>query len=313
MQAAETSQVRTEFWIACGLALTAVLCWAGNYVLGRAIRADVPPVGLAFWRWVLASLILLPVALRAPASAWQAVKENRLAVFALALFGAAMFQSFSYLGLARTEALNALLLLTLNPIFVMILAYVWLGDAVTWRQIFGIVISFCGAVYLICRGSLEVLTSLSLNAGDLWILAAVVTWGFYSISLKYKPTAVPPMMLVFLTAIGGVVILIPFYVFETLVITPVQLSWPTIWAVGYTGIFASIVAFACFNGAVARIGPSKTVTFLHLMPVVGSILAVMFLGERFAIYHWIGFPVVFVGVLIATTTWRLGLRAKLNS
>ena len=81
---------------------------------------------------------------------------------------------------------------------------------------------------------------------------------------------------------------------------PMQASWPTFGAVAYTGIFASIVAFWGFNGAVARIGPAKATAFLHLMPVVGSILALIFLGESFATYHIIGFPVVLVGVTIAT-------------
>ncbi|MEM9715880.1 MAG: DMT family transporter [Pseudomonadota bacterium] len=286
--------------IAAALAVTAVLCWAGNFVLGRAIRAEVPPVGLAFWRWVLASLVLSPIALTASKEAWVDARENWVAVAALALFGAAMFQSFAYLGLARTEALNALLILTINPLTVMILAYFILGERVSSIQILGILISFLGAGYLICRGSWEVLTSLSLNTGDLWILAAVVAWGFYSISLKFKPSKVPGMLLIFLTAVGGVIILAPFYLFETLTMQAVQLSWPTVLAVGYTGIFASIVAFSAFNGAVARIGPTATSVFLHMMPVVGSILAVIFLGERFASYHWIGFPIVLSGVIIAT-------------
>ncbi|MEO0341869.1 MAG: DMT family transporter [Pseudomonadota bacterium] len=293
-------KIDRSFLIAAALAMTAVLCWAGNFVLGRAIRADVPPIGLAFWRWVLASLILLPVALYASKEAWQDARKNWIAVAALGLFGAAMFQSFAYLGLARTEALNALLILTTNPLTVMILAYFVLGDRVSPRQILGIVISFCGAAYLITRGSWEVLANLSFNAGDFWILAAVVAWGCYSVSLKFKPNNVTPLLLVFLTSVGGIILLLPFYIFETLTMQAVQLSWSTLWAVGYTGIFASIVAFLSFNGAVARIGPGRAVTFLHMMPVIGSILAVVFLGERFAFYHWIGFPIVLVGVLIAT-------------
>jgi len=286
--------------VAALMAMTAVLCWAGNYILGRAIRAEVPPVGLAFWRWVLASLILLPVALRASNDSWKAAKEGWLPLALLGLFGAAMFQSFSYLGLARTEALNALLILTLNPIFVMICATFILGDRVRPIQVFGIVLSFLGAAFLICRGSLDVLTNLSFNFGDLWILAAVVAWGFYSITLKFKPMNVPPMMVIFFTAVIGALVLLPFYIFETTQMMPLQLTWTTLGAVAYTGIIASIVAFWGFNGAVARIGPAKATTFLHLMPVIGSVLAVFFLGESFAFYHIIGFPIVLLGVGIAT-------------
>jgi len=296
----QSARINKTVLIAGALALLAVLCWAGNYILGRAIRAEVPPVGLAFWRWVLASVILLPIALRAPKEAWDDARQNWIPVAALGLFGAAMFQSFSYLGLARTEALNALLILTTNPLTVLLLSYFVLGERVNLIQILGILISFFGAGYLIVRGSLDILLSLSFNAGDLWILAAVVTWGFYSVTLKFKPTKVPPMMLVFLTAVSGVVILFPFYIYETLTMQAVQPSLATFGAVGYTAVFASIVAFWAFNASVARIGPSGTVTYLHMMPVVGSVLAVIFLGERFASYHWIGFPIVLFGVLIAT-------------
>ena len=103
---------RKTYFVAVALIMIAITCWAGNFVIGRAIRNDFPPVSLAFWCWVLASLLLLPIALRADRSQWRAAGRDFQVVFGLALTGAAAFQSMTYIGLSQTEAINGLLILT---------------------------------------------------------------------------------------------------------------------------------------------------------------------------------------------------------
>ncbi len=293
-------KVNRAVLLAAGFAVIAVICWSGNWVLGRAIRADIPPIGLSFWRWVVATIILFPVAMRSNPSDWHALRENWKIVAALGFLGAALFQSMVYIGLHSTQATNALLLNATAPLYVIVIAWLILGNRVNARQMVGISISFVGAAILVSRGDLATLTSLQFNIGDLWIIGALVIWGLYSVLLRFKPAGMSSLMLVFFIAVSGVTFLTPFYIWESVAGQPMHLNMATVWSVLYTGIFASVVAFITFNEAVARIGPSKAVYFLHLMPVFGAVFSFAFLGERLVLYHLIGFPIALGGVLLAT-------------
>ena len=285
---------------AAGLATIAVICWSGNWVLGRAVRADVPPAGLTFWRAFLASLILLPFALRSGREQWEAYKKGWKVVWTFGLLVTAAFQLMVYYGLHFTEATNALLMNATAPLYVIIIARLILGDTVNARQMVGISISFVGAAVLVSRGDLASLLHLRFNIGDLWIVLALVVWGLYSTLLRFKPKGLSPVNLIFGMSVAGTIMLLPVYVAETLAGHPVHLTAATVGSVAYTAIFASIVALMSFNAAVERIGPSKAIYFLHLMPVFGALMSFVFLGERLYLYHLIGFPIALGGVLMAT-------------
>lgn len=288
--------------IAAALAATASLCWAGNWVLGRAIRADVPPFGLTFWRWALATLILLPFAASRLRHDWAVVRAHLPLVAGMALLSAAMFQSMTYIGLHSTEAINALLVSATMPVFVVIIAFFVLRERLTARQALGIGISFCGVAFIIARGEPGRLLDLHFNVGDAWILAALVVWGLYSVLLKFKPKELSPVGLTFFIAVMGAGFILPLHLWEVARGMSVPLTAAGIGSVLYTGIFASVVALLSYNAAVARIGPSRSVFFLHLMPVFGAGLAVLFLGERLEAFHLIGFPIALGGVLFATSS-----------
>ena len=288
-----------NFLLAAGLAAIATLAWAGNWVLGRAIRADVPPFGLTFWRWTLAAVILLPLGRRHLAQDWRVVRAHWPIVALLALLSAAMFQSMTYIGLQSTEAVNALLLSATSPLYVVIIAWALLGERLTLRQGCGIAVSFLGVAWLVARGAPGHLLDLHLNVGDLWILAAMVVWGFYSVLLKFRPAGLSAVGLAFFISVFGAAMILPFHLWEG---RAMPLTAAGIGSVAYTGVFASVVALLSFNAAVARIGPSRAVFFLHLMPLFGAVLAILFLGERLAAYHLVGFPVALGGVLWATVS-----------
>lgn len=293
--------MKRNFLIAAGLAALASLCWAGNWVLGRAIRADVPPFGLTFWRWALAAVILLPVGWGRLGADWRVVRGHLPLVLAMALLSAAMFQSMTYIGLHSTEAVNALLVSATMPLFMVIIAGVVLRERFSLRQLAGIGVSFLGVAYIIARGEPARLLALHLNVGDIWILAALVVWGLYSVLLKFKPADLSAVGLTFFIALFGALFILPLHLWEVSRGLTVPFTAAGIGSVAYTGVFASVVALLSYNAAVARIGPSRAVFFLHLMPVFGPGLAVVFLGETLARYHLIGFPVALAGVLWATS------------
>lgn len=296
-----TSENRRTLLIATLLGTIAALCWSGNWVLGRAVRGEVPPMGLTFWRWVLSALILVPFALRTWRSDWTALKSEIWVLLALGLTGGASFQAMVYVGLARTEAVNALLLNTTAPIYVMALAVPLLGEGLRWRQVLGFAIAVPGIVWVVIRGEPAHLTELQFNSGDVWILAAMVVWGLYSVLLKLRRAPVTPVGLVFAISVLASLFILPAAVIETLQGRPMPLTPTSALAVGYTGVFASVVALLSYNGAVQRIGPGRTIYFIYLMPVFGAVLARLFLGEALESYHMIGFPLVLAGVITATS------------
>ena len=295
------SRAHTTFLIALCAVFISVLCWSGNFVVGRAIEGQIPPLHLSFWRWVLASMLLSPLYFTMTASVWQAVRKGGWLLCGLGLTGAAMFQVMVYIALQYTNASNATLLNAFNPIVVMVLAWVWLGERATLRQIIGISISFVGVGVLITRGHWETLLAMRFNLGDLWMLGAVIVWGFYSMLVKAIPKDIPPMVVVWATAIGGVVILLPFYLLSLAFGQGFTPNAQTLGAIAYVAIAASIIAFSTFNAAVARIGPTRTSYFLHLLPVFGALLAYAILGETLAPYHGIGFALTLSGVILSTT------------
>jgi drug/metabolite transporter (DMT)-like permease len=213
-----------------------------------------------------------------------------------------MFQSMTYIGLQSTQAINALLVSATMPVFIVVLAFVVLRERVTLRQAAGIGVSFCGVAYIIARGEPARLWALEFNVGDAWILAALVVWGLYSVLLKFRPAGLSAVGLTFFIAVMGAGFVLPMHLWEVARGQVVPLTPAGLGAVAYTGVFASVVALLSYNAAVARIGPSRAVFFLHLMPVFGAGLAMVFLGERLEVFHLIGFPVALGGVLFATSS-----------
>ena len=299
--ASATTPLNRAALLAFALAVLAMVMWSGNWVVVRAARTDIPPLGLNFWRWVLATLVLLPFAGAAAWRDWPAARRHWRVMLGLGATGAAVFHSMINIGLRTTEAINALLLNLAVPIIIIVMAWAVFRDTISRRQTLGIVVSLVGGVVLISRGEIAALARLQFNIGDLWILSALVVWGAYSVLLKRRPAEIGGLSLLFYMSVIGVVLMAPAYAWETLAAgRPVAPSLSTAASVAYTGVVASVLAFLCYNAALARIGPNATGFFLLLMPVFGSALAIIFLGETLHLYHLIAFATVFVGILLAT-------------
>lgn len=285
------------------LSLTSLI-WAGNFIVGRALRADISAVELNLWRWLLALLILLPLGYR------QLLQYRRLLIrhwrllFLLGFTGIAAFHTSVYTALKTTTAINAVLFLSLSPILIVIGSSISRKDSISRVQLLGILVSLAGAVVLLTRGDFNTLTALQFYQGDLWMLFAVTMWSVYSILLKNKPKELPQLSLL----IGSVVCALAMLVIMFLVLQQGQST--VVWSLRvlsgllYVSIFASIVAFLFWNRGVAEIGPNRAGVFLHLMPVFGALLSVMILQEGIAVYHLAGATLVFTGITMSTRTAR---------
>ncbi len=276
-----------------------VLFWSGNFVLGRAVRLDVPPIGLAFWRWTLGLLIILPFAWGHLRRDWPELLRRWKIVLFLSATGVAAFNAIIYSALHETTAVNALLMQSAMPVVIVALGFVVFRERVTLRQSFGIAVSLTGAVTVIAKGSFSMLLSLDFNRGDLWVAAAVVIYAAYSAFLRKRPR-VHGLSFIAVTFALGVVMLFPFYMREIFQGGVMELSRVTVLSVLYVAVFPSVLSYLFFNRGVELAGANKAGMFIHLMPLFGGGLAVVFLGESPRLFHAFGLVLILGGIYFVT-------------
>ena len=282
------------------------LCWAGNMVVGRAVRGEIPPLSMNFWRWTIAALVLLTLT-------WPRVRRERAAllchwklVLLLAVTGITAFHSAVYVGLTRTTAVNSALIVGMGPALIVPLSRLVLGERITLLQGLGVALSTLGAVTVIVRGDPGLLLALELNGGDLWILLASCLWATYSVLLRKKPVSMDVVALTTAVVLAGAVLTAPLYLWELARGLTVPLSGPSVAALGYISLFAGVLAYLAWNRGVAAVGPNKAGLFLHLLPVYGAILAALLLGELLRPFHLAGFAMIVSGILLTTRGRRPG-------
>jgi drug/metabolite transporter (DMT)-like permease len=279
------------------LLAVANLLWSGNWIAGRALRDAFDPVSLNFWRWVIAALVLAPFALPALRGKGALLRQNAGILLVLSLTGIAVFQTLVYLGLRTTTAVNAVLINSSIPLFILLCSWLIERERASPRQIAGMLVSLAGILVILSRGSPAALLELEVHAGDAWILLAMPVWGLYSVLLKRRPAELGALEFLFVISLAGVLMLAPLAAFQASVKPPTAAE-----ALGvlYMGLFASVVAFICWNRGVALAGANAAGFTVHLLPAFGTLLAILFLGETFAGFHAAGIATILAGVLLAT-------------
>lgn len=281
------------------------LCWAGNFVVGRAVHAEIPPAALTFWRWAVAAALLLPLA---GGDAWRAravIRRQLPLLVMLALSGVVGFQFVVYQGLHSTTAINGVLIIATIPAVIPAFAYALDGERITARQGVGILVSTLGVAVIVLRGDLAAALALEVAAGDLWIASAVPMWALYSVLVRRRSPTLAPLALLLAIVVIGLAVMAPGYAWEVAAVGHFVPSAATLAAIAYVGLAASVLAFWCWNRGIAGVGASKAGLYLHLMPVFAALLAVAFLGERLFAYHGIGMALVGAGLYLSSTAGSL--------
>ncbi len=275
------------------------LFWSGNFVIGRAFASDIAPLTLSYLRWQTALLILLPFTLRPLIEQWSLIMHYKWRMLLLGVLGVAGFNTFAYLGLHETTATNALLINSFIPILIILLSRIYPGQPIRWNQLLGILISTAGVAILIAQGEWRRLLALEINRGDLWVLGAALIWAVYSIGLRFRPVDLKPFSFLAFTVLVGVLTLAPFYWLNPLGEPPFEPSLPNLVAVAYVALFASVGAYLFWNQGVKVVGAGTAGQFIHLMPVFGTLMAVLFLGERLHGYHVAGAAAIAAGIYLS--------------
>jgi drug/metabolite transporter (DMT)-like permease len=282
------------------LLVLATLFWAGNWVLGRALRDVFEPAALNFWRWLIAAIALAPFALPGVRANLAVIRRNAGLLLALSFLGVALFQWMVYEGLKTTTAVNAVLLNSSFPAFMLLCSWAIEGERASRRQVAGMLISLAGILIIMARGEPASLLRLEVHPGDALILLAMPVWGVYSVLLKRRPPELDGVAFLFVISLIGVALLLPVFALEAYHAPP---RWPGAEGVAaalYVGLAASVAAFICWNRGVAIVGANAAGFTLHLLPAFGTLLAIAFLGESFQVFHAAGIATILAGVVVAT-------------
>ena len=275
------------------------LCWAGNAIVGRLAAGHIPPVTLSFLRWSLAFLIILPFAWKHLVRDWAAIRSHLGTMIVLSVTGIAAFNTLQYWALEHTQALNTLLLQSAGPLFVAVWSLILLGVRLTLAQAGGIALSLTGVLVILLHGDLSALTGIEFNKGDIIFTVALAIFGLYSV-LSLKRPEIHGLSFVGFTFGCGAVCLVPLWIWELLSRPVMQLDTTNLLSLFYVAVFPSTLAYLCFNRGVQLIGANRAAPFFHVVPVFGSVMAIVFLGERPQLFHIIGFALVLTGVFVAS-------------
>ncbi len=278
----------------------ASLMWSGNWIAGRALRNAYDPMTLNFGRWLVAAAALAPFGLPALRGLGPVIRRNLGLLLVLAFTGVALFQGLVYLGLRSTTAVNAVLINSSMPLFMVLCSWAIEGERASRREIAGMLVSLAGIVVIVSHGELENVLKLQVHAGDGWILLAMPVWGVYSVLLKRRPPELGGVAFLFVLCLLGLALLAPVIGVRAI---ESPLHAPTLaqaLGIAYMGIGASIVAFICWNKGVSVVGANAAGFTVQLLPVFGTLLAIAFLGESFGAYHAAGFATILAGVVLAT-------------
>lgn len=282
----------------------APLFWSCNWIVGRALHHDVPPMAMTFFRWLFAIAILAPFALPRVRRDWPLIRAHWRRLLVLGTVGIGSHNALAYLGLNFTTATNGVILNSFIPVMIIAIAWVFLRERLTPVQLAGVAVSLAGVLAILSQGSLAALAAFRLNGGDLLIILSMAMWSAYTILLRWRPQGLDTLSFLFVLAVIGDTAMLPFWLAEQALGFHVAWTWQAVAALASVGLFSSVLAYLFWNRGVEQVGPQIAGLFVHLMPVFGVLLAWVFLGERLALFHVAGIGLILTGIGITSRGGR---------
>ncbi len=278
--------------------------WACNWIVGRGLHSDIPPMAMTFFRWLFAILILAPFAWPYVRRDWPIFRANWKTMLMLGAIGVGTHNSLAYLGLNYTTATNGVILNSFIPVMIVTLSWLILRERLAPLQVAGVAVSLAGVFTIITQGSLATLLSLTVNVGDLFIILSMAMWSVYTIALRWRPAGLNVMSFLLVVAIIGDACVLPLWLAEMALGHYIHWSWTNVAALLAVALFSSVLAYLFWNRGVEEVGANVAGLFVHLMPVFGIVLAWLFLGEALAAFHVAGIALILTGIWLTSRYGR---------
>jgi drug/metabolite transporter (DMT)-like permease len=274
--------------------------WACNWIIGRGLYTEIPPMAMTFYRWFFALLILAPFALPHLRREWPIVRRHRGVLALLGVVGVGTHNGLTYLGLNYTTAINGVMLNSFIPVMIIALSWIVLRQRLSRLQLTGVAVSLGGVLAILSGGSVETLASLSLNRGDLLVILAMLLWSIYTIGLRWRPPGLHMLTFLFVIACVGDAAVLPLYLGEMALGARMVFSWLNLAALVSVALFSSVLAYIFWNRGVEQVGANVAGLFVHLMPVFGTLLAWALLGEQLRPFHIVGIALILTGIYVTS-------------
>ena len=281
------------------LVLTTIF-WSGNFIVGKAATIyEIPPFSLNFFRWLFAGIILLPFTFKEIFLKKNYIKANIGLFIILGITSITVFNSIVYYSLYFTQVITGVLMISTIPVWIILISSLLKIEKTNIYQIFGILLSLVGVIAIVTKSDLNVIKGLEFNKGDLSIIIAMFSWAIFSTLLKKKKLEVSQITLLQVVIIFGLIFLTPIYIIELLLGNYIVLEKPFFLTLAYVVIFPGLLSFLFWIKGISVIGANRSGIFLHLMPIFGSVFAIIIFKEKIMFYHLIGAIFIIFGIRIS--------------
>ena len=283
----------------------ATLFWSGNFIVGKiASEFDIPPFTLNFYRWFCAWLILAPFTLKEILEKKSYILKNIKLILILGITSITLFNSIVYYSLNYTQVISGVLMISTIPVMIIFFSWVLKIEKTNFFQILGVFFSMFGVIIIITRAELDNLLKLDFNKGDLSMIVAMLSWALYSALLKKKNFELSQLSLLQTIITAGLIFLLPIFILERIDGHELPFGWPSLLILTYVVLFPGLTSFIFWIKGISIIGTNRSGIFLHLMPIFSTTMAVIFLDERFMLFHLIGAISIIVGITLSSKNYH---------
>ena len=296
---------KSSNFIAYVYLLLTVTFWAGNFIVGKyASYYEVPPFSLNFYRWFFAWLILAPFTIPEILKHKEYIKQNYKLFLILGVTSITVFNSIVYYSLNFTQVISGVLMISTIPVMIMLFSSLLKIEKTNTFQIFGVLFSFTGVILIITKANVEILKNLDFNKGDITMVIAMFSWALYSALLKKQTHKLSQLSLLEVIITFGLIFLIPIYLVEYQLGYRINLEKPFILILGYVVLFPGLASFMLWIKGISMIGANRSGVFLHLMPILSAIMAMIIFKEKFMIYHVLGAIFIITGIFLSNRKFK---------
>jgi drug/metabolite transporter (DMT)-like permease len=274
--------------------------WSTNYLIARGADGVIGPHALAFGRWGLAALLLLPLTWRGLSARRAALRREWKQLLVLGVLGMWICGAWMYHGGQRTSATNMALIYAVTPIAIAIVGARLLHEPMRLRQWFGAGLALAGLLVVIGQGDLERLRAVRFGSGDLWIVVAAVSWVAYSVLLKHWRSELGPAERLVATCAGGLLVMLPFTIAEAWLLPMPPLGAAAFGLVLAAAVLPGVLSYSAYSFLQRELGAARTALMLYLTPVYAPLLAWAVLGEVPQWYHAVGAALILPSIALAT-------------